>query len=112
MTRDTQAIDALIEAVRGGDEVAVEVHSRKIESDARDRGALFPSHDIKKAFLGSMDTALGLLNQLLPGWWAEIRISTRPLARIGSIDAQAEEQDETPARALLLATLKAWRDME
>ena len=69
------------------------------------------SHTVD-ANIGSTDAALALLGAVLPGWWCELRISTRPRAIIGDLEAKAVEQAPTPARALLLAILAALIEQE
>ncbi len=96
MTVKKAALDRLIQAVRVGVFLA-DVLPPHRELEAYD------------AFSGSQDAAVALFNALLPGWWCHLRISTRPRAEIGWLDMTADEQSTTPARALLLATLVAYR---
>jgi len=56
---------------------------------------------------GSLDDAKALHEALLPGWWASLRLSTRPMVTVGHLDAVAETQDDSLARAWLLAILRA-----
>jgi hypothetical protein len=55
----------------------------------------------------SVDAALALFADKLPGWWCELRISTRPRAVIGYTGAMHDEQADNPATALLLACIAA-----
>lgn len=63
--------------------------------------------DALQARDGSLDAAARLHAGLLPGWWCELRVSTRPRAVIGEIDASHEAQDDVLARAWLAAILMA-----
>jgi hypothetical protein len=60
-----------------------------------------------EAYHGSVDAALALFASKLPGWWCELRVSTRPRAVIGYTGSKHDEQADTPATALLLACLAA-----
>lgn len=105
---DPAAIRKLIEAVEAGNKNAVDAALAIIGADPPID--VFPDNWcslIASAYRGSMDAALSFMKAVLPGWWCELRISTRPRAVIGYMDATAEGQAPTPARALLLATLKA-----
>ena len=53
-------LDKLIEAVEAGRGDAVSIFTKRLSSAARDRGAYWPSHDVEKAFSGSLDAALAL----------------------------------------------------
>lgn len=59
------------------------------------------------AYNGSLDASKALHEAVLPGWWCEIRMSTRPRAVVGYIDAASEGQDDTPARSWLIAILRS-----
>ena len=59
-----------------------------------------------KAFEGSVDAAVMLLEALLPGWnWG--RMNDRMFVEHG--DSVFSARGSNPARALLLATLRAYR---
>ncbi|MCA3277627.1 MAG: hypothetical protein ING26_19145 [Roseomonas sp.] len=62
---------------------------------------------VQDAFHGSLDAAKALHDALLPGWWAMLRHSTRPMVTVGDIDAVQEAQDDSLSRAWLLAILRA-----
>jgi hypothetical protein len=66
-----------------------------------------PYYTAYRAAAGSVDAALALFADKLPGWWCELRISTRPRAVIGYTGSKHDEQADTPAAALLLACLAA-----
>ncbi|MDF3904646.1 hypothetical protein [Paracoccus sp. AS002] len=122
----SDALDKLIEAVEAGRGDAVSIFTKRLSSAARDRGAYWPSHDVEKAFSGSLDAALAMHKALLPGWALE-RLTMWPgkngectahlwgtheqvgerwhSAKDGRVDASAP----TPARAWLLAILRAYR---
>lgn len=106
MTRDTQAIDALIEAVRGG-----EISTSLIE-DAMDTS--WEAVMVLAAFDGAMDASLWLLDQILPSWkwgrqWDGRMWVQRPEATADMNKRYYGEGDDH-VRALLLATLKAWKE--
>lgn len=103
-TRDTQAIDALIEAVRGGG------ISTSLIEDAMDTA--WQAVMVLAAFDGEMDAALGLLDQLLPASWNWGRTWNGKMFVEPFVGPRIYCEGDNPARALLLATLKAWRDME
>lgn len=106
----TTDLDRLIEAVEAGE-----------QADGRRDFSVLPRGDdvgcnrtfAYRAFHGSLDAAVLLVQSLLPGWWAEIHICGRL--------HHAEVEDilcgytyyghnmPSPARALLLATLRAYR---
>lgn len=98
-------LDKLIEAVKGGDKDAF----------AKYADALFPTsrngtNQLAKAtsaFLGDMNAALALKEALLPGVYFVVTpcLSTVASEELGSFTEKADN----PARALLLATLKAHR---
>lgn len=91
----------LIEAVEAG------------TATAYDFGLMFPlatnfEHTRAwEAYLGSLDAAKALHDALLPGWWASLRHSTRPMVTVGYLDAVSEGHDDSLARAWLLAILRA-----
>jgi len=98
MTAQTDAMDALIAAVRDGNETWVH----------------FPRHPklhgdlLWKAYSGSIDAAVALFGALLPGW---SHLLSKYDAQVwhGDFFEVIEAQSTTPARALLLATLVAYR---
>lgn len=104
---NTQAIDALIEAVRGG------AISTSLIEDATD--TMWQAVHVLAAFDDNMNAALLLRDELLPGWWWRAGCGNRqsPCASVWT-DGVSEYRAEadTPARALLLATLMAWRDLK
>jgi len=111
MTRDTQSIDALIEAVRGG------AISTSLIEDAMDTS--WEAVMVLAAFDGAMDAALGLLGHLLPSWDFSVATSwdayvKASVSKAGEGSYYAESGTAhvkgNPARALLLATLKAWKE--
>lgn len=64
------------------------------------------------AFNGSLDAAKRLHDALLPGWWATMRYSTRPLVTVGDVDDEFRAQDDNLARAWLLAILRAMEKLK
>jgi len=111
---DITALDRLISAVVAGDEAAVNDECRSIN---RESGGGWPAHHAITAYRGSLDAALALHEALLPGWtWvaggdalgAFAYVAETPEAEY-QMDIGDEVRSENPARAWLLATLKAYR---
>ena len=109
-------LDKLIMAVEVGDDGAVTTANRRLGSAAHDVGLLWHGHDVGKAFGGSLDAAQRLHDALLPGWrvhdfsqystfWA-IVLNGEPPPHFFHGKA------ETPARAWLLAILRALKAKE
>lgn len=66
------------------------------------------------AYFGSVDAALELMGEVLPGWYLHMQYWTYDeprTARVRLGDLHTAEAD-TPARALLLAILKAMQSQE
>jgi hypothetical protein len=97
------ALDALIAAVEAG---SANMPILAAFDRAGIHGA-WKNHGYK-AFSGSLDAALALHGALLPGWWWDVTvdyaISTDPTGRREFVAGA-----DNPARAWLLATLKAYR---
>ena len=90
----------LIEAVERGDENGVSTYYAS---------RVFPvgfAH-VGNAFRGDLNAAKLFHDMLLPGWWATMRYSTRPLVTVGDVDEEFQAQDDYLARAWLLAILRA-----
>lgn len=103
---------ALRDAVQTGDFVNFRIIAKVLVSEARDIGQLWPSHDAQKAMSGSVDAALAFFAAMLPGW----RIEEMHQKWGGTWYANIERKNdlaictataETPALALLIATLNA-----
>lgn len=94
----------LIEAVEYGNEAAAKLNAKQ----------MMPNHaaNMGRAFNGSLDAAKALHDALLPGWWATLRLSTRPMVTVGYLDAVSEGQDDSLARAWLLAILRALEEVD
>ena len=79
----------------------------------RSIGGVQSYHNARKAFEGSVDAALAFLAAALPGWHFDVATSADGLSNYASVSSPAEHRkvhmadSRTPARALLLATLKA-----
>lgn len=109
----TTDLGRLIEAVEAGDDAAFRRYNRAVfATPAQDMGLQLREDDSYRAYRDSLDAAVALHEVLLPGWWAEISIR-------GSVHhAEVEEAGggatacannmPDPARALLLATLRAY----
>lgn len=112
------ALDKLIEAVEAG--TAPEF---SIFREAHGKGTVWRSlpslsrHDAHRAYNGSLDAALALHEALLPGWdWG---VSAGPIqgvngyaSLLGWQKGESEAEAETPARAWLLAILRAYRSLQ
>lgn len=108
---DTTALDALIEAVEKG-----ELHEVNIVLGnwfSLDHSIPWSTvSDINSAFRGSLDAAKALHEAMLPGWGYAFGDDEKGAAGVVARDLQSEEieaHSEIPARAWLLATLKAYR---
>lgn len=106
-------LDKLIEAVEAGRGDAVSIFTKRLSSAARDRGAYWPSHDVEKAFSGSLDAALALHKALLPyDWIAEVDTTGFALVYQDEMEVTNNAMallPGCPARAWLLAILRAYR---
>ena len=113
---------ALRDAVRAGDFVKFRIIAKVLASESRDIGKTWPSHDAQKAMSGSVDAALAFFAAVLPEWTVngltQLRHPDNGMKPTGQWDclmfaafesrfAHSSAQAETPARALLLATLNA-----
>jgi hypothetical protein len=106
MTEQQQAIAALIEAVEAGGSIPKGLRSRAL-------GHVGSASLAHLANRGSLNAALALHEALLPGWHFDVateansgfyaHVSPKFLGRISHISCST-----TPARALLLAILKAY----
>ena len=72
MTYDKAKLQELLAKVESGSEAAVTECCRDFNREAHDRGEYFPSHDMMKAYRGSLDAALALHKAVLPGWWFQV----------------------------------------
>ena len=112
---DTTQIDALIAAVEAGDDPNL------VLSCLSDAGIILSNRTTAlKAFNGSLDAALALHEALLPGWGYavspqyakvidQVRSGDKNLSKEGFLRGKAMQGASNPARAWLLAILKAYR---
>lgn len=101
------ALDKLIEAVEAGDLATVSAHMIR-----EGTGQHCQLHFVK-AHHGSLDAALALHEALLPGWRARLDIGCRRRCWMISPDNQKlDAYAPTPARAWLLAILRAYRSTQ
>lgn len=105
-------LQRLIEAVESGTYEDVCEAARNIASKARDTGDFWPSNDVRKAYLGSLDAALALKDVLLPGWtwgrWSNGHMwVTTDVDDANRFVTSTGYFQDNPARALLLAILRA-----
>ena len=122
-------LDKLSAGIEEGDGVAVAYLCRDIYKDAHVAGVNWPAYEANRAYKGSLDAAKSLHDALLPDW--------RPRIELGGFDAfnKARPADvwtvvlwhkdpfswhslegpcgraDNPARAWLLAILKAYREV-
>ena len=127
-------LDKLIEAVTEWNEGAVTDISRDMSSRARDKGELWPAHDIAKAYRGKLDAAVALTAAILPGWawrvatccvsddaWVEpdfndpthgerLKVQLDQATHWTHVTDVDMRPSGNPARALLLSTLIGYRE--
>lgn len=106
---DMDALDKLIEAVEAGTDT-MNHHAAAFPGESA--YGLCTWHRTHKAAGGSLDAALALHEALLPGWvwdvgkegtaWTDEKRGLRRLGHKAAVDAK-------PSRALLIATLCAYR---
>ena len=111
-------LDRLIEAVEEGRDEDVSDICRRLSSAHRDKGEYWPGDDICKACRKSLDAAVAVKDVLLWRW--DFRLEVRDndaFARVFEAGQKYDFTDEWEldsdrdiARALLLATLKAYRE--
>ena len=115
MTRK-QALAELIAKVEAGDDANVSSLLRMLASKARDEGNIWPSHDADKAYRGSLDAAKALHEAVLPDWYVFIKGQKGYVWFAELMDRDdnrhPQTEGETPARAWLLAILRALHSME
>lgn len=112
----SDALKRLIEAVEKGTAANPRrkgAHDMELFFDA------FPPHLVKHeyqfaydAFKGSLDAAKALHDALLPGWWQQQRISTRTRVQVGNVAEMPWCYDDIPARAWLIAVLRAYQQVQ
>jgi hypothetical protein len=112
MTR-LEAIDALLTKVKAGEwcglaAIKIWPQGRIVNNEWLDEFSL-----AQRSYNGSLDAALALIKAVLPGWgWSVGSVVQRFCAEVyfGTLDDAAEVHSaiaDTPARALLIATLEA-----
>ena len=117
MTDKLNALDTLIEAVEAGDEYI----ERDIQNAFGGYRESYNSSRINRAYNGSLDAALALHEALLPGWVARVTTGSAS-AGVKYSHCTVEDWDDgtevdannqpTPARAWLLAILRAYRSVQ
>ena len=101
-------LDKLIEAVDAGS-----IAASDLDPFARAFGVTSAANDAHMAYRGSLDAAKALHDALLPGWVFEVAV--RPLGGPAAAVWRPKHKEmfdaiaNTPARAWLLAILKAHR---
>lgn len=106
---DAAAIDGLIDAILAGDGVDAAIREAFPGDLSRSMGCL-------AAYQGDVNAAIALAGDLLPGWRWEIWDRGKHRTPEGAYGAVVDGDvwkfciAPTPARALLLATLKAWKE--
>ena len=122
MTRK-EALAELIAKVESGDDAGFRLLNRAVFSTPCQDMALQTREEYARyAYKGSLDAAKALHEAVLPGWWWDVGIyaDTEPMHEASltrhsehgeAIDA-IQAQATTPARAWLLAILRALHSME
>lgn len=109
----SNALDDLIAAVEADLDIA---HHHAAVFPSESAGGHCTWHDSHKASNGSLDAALALHNAVLPGWSYYIGWTTGEPKIVASVwprDTEWKDYDataENPARAWLLAVLKAMKE--
>ena len=121
------ALDQLIEAVEAGEISKGVTGLKAFEQFSRNAFGLYQSNAAWRAYGGSLDAALALHEALLPGWrmdalwqggtlcrnendWScRLRCVSEKRRAIGNDEREALP---TPARAWLLAILRAYRSVQ
>jgi hypothetical protein len=115
---DTTQLDALIAAVEAGIEHKAAIEAKNIAKASIGTGTYWPAHDAMKAYHGSLDAALALHEALLPEWHPLVgqnvhhhywHANVQRIGEDGLIECQGCTDQATPARAWLLAILRAYR---
>ena len=112
------ALDKLIEAVEAGEPSEFRKANRAaFSTPCQDMALQLREEHCRHAFKGSLDAALALHEALLPGWWFQTSAvdgwATCHVARSGAgVPEEAPSGAETPARAWLLAILRAYRSTQ
>jgi hypothetical protein len=102
------AIDDLIAAIEAG--AVGDDWMPWLDVMDRTRGILpYRFKNMPAAYRGSVDAALALHAALLPGWWLQISGPTPDGDWMVNFAGHDSAFAATPARALLLATLKGYR---
>jgi len=107
-----QALADLIAEVEAGDDANVSSLLRMLASKARDEGNIWPSHDADKAYRGSLDAAKLLHVAVLPRHYAQVHMWPVPEMCRVDIGGGHTGRGDNPARAWLLAILRALHSME
>ena len=115
------ALDRLIEAVEAGEISKGVTGLKAFEQFSRNAFGLYQSNAAWRAYGGSLDAALALHEVLLPGWVARVTTGSAS-AGVKYSHCTVEDWDDgtevdannqpTPARAWLLAILRAYRSVQ
>lgn len=100
----------LIEAVEGATDNgnSAALINNRIASMSRNNGQYWPSRDVMKAFDGSLDAAKALHEALLQGYDYVLSHTNGGLTIHADVGGEADAFADNPARAWLLAILKAY----
>ena len=106
----SDTMKSLLAMIEAGDRIGVKAFLREMASASSDKGELFMSYDMEKAFDGDLNAALSLFDALLPRWkwgrqWTGL-MWVEPDDMPGRSERYYGKHD-APATALLLATLHA-----
>ena len=107
------ALDRLIEAVEAGEISKGVTGLKAFEQFSRNAFGLYQSNAAWRAHNGSLDAALALHEVLLPGWrWDLDAACNAGVWNSCDLLPAITGEANTPARAWLLAVLKAYRSVQ
>lgn len=106
-------LDKLIGAVEASDDEGVKDYTKYLARLARDLDTHSPSHDVAKAYRGSLDAAKVLHEVLLPEFYPGLSQNIHYGYWYAWVEngnhCKFDATEKIPARAWLLAILKAYR---
>lgn len=114
MTRK-EALTELLDKVKEGVTTTDDTAKAFINDDPNNDDCVGHSVHAMRAYYGSMDAALSLFEAVLPGWGYELSKQPEDLVYVRvwiDISVTFGWSSDTPARALLIATLEALVGME
>ena len=107
----SDAMKSLLAMIEAGDRIGVKAFLREMASASRDKGELFMSYDMEKAFDGDLNAAKVLHEELLPTRSCGITFGGEYGATVTFPptwdDLSLSQSHAIPARAWLIAILRA-----